>query len=192
MTTEKDKKTLIIEAAMTIFCRDGFHKAKVSDIAATAGVGKGTIYEYFDSKQQLFIKMIQWYIKLYHQKLVSSMQKHEDILEQLKCYVHIEEEIIRNYGDLAQIFVREGQSIGPEFRKIMTAARRKKVDCIANIIREGIKKEIFRNINPYIVALTFMGSVHHLAISKIFMQDDFANQIDLETLNDILLNGVKK
>ncbi|WZL71809.1 TetR/AcrR family transcriptional regulator [Clostridiaceae bacterium 35-E11] len=192
MTIEKDKSTLIIEAAMKIFCRDGFHKAKVSDIAAEAGIGKGTIYEYFDSKQQLFIKMVQWHIELYHQRLMCAIQKHEDIIEKLQCYISIEEEIIRNYGDLAQIFIREGANIGSEFHKIMKTAREKKIDCIASIIQEGICKEIFRDINPYVAALTFMGSVHHLVISKIFMQDDFTKQINIANLNDILLNGVKK
>ena len=59
MDNKKDKRRLIIEAAMKIFARDGFHKATISDIAEVAGIGKGTVYEYFNSKTELFEDMIK-------------------------------------------------------------------------------------------------------------------------------------
>ena len=52
-----EKRAAILAAAMEIFSRDGFHKARVEDIAAQAGVGKGTVYEYFRGKQDLYQEM---------------------------------------------------------------------------------------------------------------------------------------
>ena len=49
-----DKKQLIIEAAIRVFARDGLEKGKIADIASEAGIGKGTIYEYFHSKNEIF------------------------------------------------------------------------------------------------------------------------------------------
>ena len=49
-----DKKQLIIEAAIRVFARDGLEKGKIADIAKEAGIGKGTIYEYFRSKNEIF------------------------------------------------------------------------------------------------------------------------------------------
>jgi len=48
------KKTKIIEAAIKVFARDGLEKGKVADIAKEAGIGKGTVYEYFRSKDEIF------------------------------------------------------------------------------------------------------------------------------------------
>ena len=49
-----NKKQLIIEAAINVFARDGLEKGKIADIAKEAGIGKGTVYEYFRSKNDIF------------------------------------------------------------------------------------------------------------------------------------------
>ncbi|MDH7498134.1 MAG: helix-turn-helix domain-containing protein, partial [Syntrophomonadaceae bacterium] len=57
MEERKEKRQLILEAAARVFSQRGYHQAKVEEIAAAAGVGKGTVYEYFDSKLELFQQM---------------------------------------------------------------------------------------------------------------------------------------
>lgn len=52
---DKDAKRLeLVKAATEVFARDGFAATKMADVAVAAGVGKGTIYEYFDTKTDLF------------------------------------------------------------------------------------------------------------------------------------------
>ena len=48
-----DKRRAILDAAITVFARQGFHSARVSDVAAEAGVAYGLVYHYFDSKEQM-------------------------------------------------------------------------------------------------------------------------------------------
>jgi AcrR family transcriptional regulator len=52
-TLDQTKRTTILKAARTILLRDGYTSAKMSDIAAEAGVAPGTLYLYFDSKESL-------------------------------------------------------------------------------------------------------------------------------------------
>src|SRR5512146_3209234 len=47
------KRRAILDAAITVFARQGFHSARVSDVAAEAGVAYGLVYHYFDSKDQM-------------------------------------------------------------------------------------------------------------------------------------------
>ncbi len=49
-----DKRQQILEAATKVFARLGLEKGRIEDIAEEAGVGKGTVYEYFRSKEELF------------------------------------------------------------------------------------------------------------------------------------------
>ena len=56
-----DKKQLIIESAIKVFARDGLDKGKIADIAKEAGIGKGTVYEYFRSKDEIF-QAIEYYM----------------------------------------------------------------------------------------------------------------------------------
>src|SRR3546814_8314834 len=57
---DKDAKRLsLIEAAAIVFAREGFARTKMAHIAAEAGVGKGTLYEYFASKNELFLSVCE-------------------------------------------------------------------------------------------------------------------------------------
>ncbi|GAG16406.1 unnamed protein product, partial [marine sediment metagenome] len=50
----EERRQQILEAALEVFSRKGYHVTNVSDVAAQAGVSQGTIYWYFDSKDELF------------------------------------------------------------------------------------------------------------------------------------------
>ncbi|MBC8175314.1 MAG: TetR/AcrR family transcriptional regulator [Candidatus Marinimicrobia bacterium] len=49
-----NKEQQIIEAAIRVFARKGLEKGRIADIAVDAGIGKGTVYEYFRSKEEIF------------------------------------------------------------------------------------------------------------------------------------------
>ena len=59
----KDKKDQIIEAAARVFAQKGYAGAVVADIAIQANIGKGTVYEYFNSKEDLFFAVFEWFQK---------------------------------------------------------------------------------------------------------------------------------
>ena len=49
-----NKKEQILHAALEVFAKQGLQKGKIADIAEKAGIGKGTVYEYFSSKEEIF------------------------------------------------------------------------------------------------------------------------------------------
>ena len=60
---KEEKRALIIEAAAKVFARRGFSGTLMADIAVEAGIGKGTLYEYFDSKEDLFFAVFEWFVQ---------------------------------------------------------------------------------------------------------------------------------
>src|SRR5881227_1839453 len=61
-----DKRRLILDAAIRVFARRGFHHCRVSDVADEAGVAYGLVYHYFDSKEQILDTLFteRWQIML--------------------------------------------------------------------------------------------------------------------------------
>lgn len=57
--SRSQRRKALLEAAAAVFSRKGFANARISDIAVEAGVGKGTVYEYFDSKEELFLEVFR-------------------------------------------------------------------------------------------------------------------------------------
>src|ERR1700681_4320107 len=82
----EERPQLILDAAMTVFADCGIAAAKLEDIAASAGVSKGTIYLYFESKEDLFREVVR-------QNVVPFIAKAEEIpsdgpaREQLERYL---------------------------------------------------------------------------------------------------------
>jgi len=60
---KKERENQIIEAAAQVFAKKGFSGTVMAEIATCAGIGKGTIYEYFKSKEELFFAVFEWYMK---------------------------------------------------------------------------------------------------------------------------------
>ena len=58
-----DKRERILAAAKKVFAMRGFAGATISDIARQAEIGKGTVYEYFNSKEDLFFAVFEWFIE---------------------------------------------------------------------------------------------------------------------------------
>jgi TetR/AcrR family fatty acid metabolism transcriptional regulator len=55
------KEQEILQAAAAVFAARGFRATRIDDIAAHAGIGKGTVYEYFQSKEHLFLRLFEWF-----------------------------------------------------------------------------------------------------------------------------------
>ncbi len=55
----ESKRNAIVEAAADLFCTNGFYETKIIEIARAAGVGKGTVYEYFDSKSDILAAVVE-------------------------------------------------------------------------------------------------------------------------------------
>ena len=75
MQGTQEKKAMIIEAAEQLFHRFGYGKTSLDDIAREAGLGKGTIYYYFDSKEDIFFEVAQHHSDQFYAKLQKILSK---------------------------------------------------------------------------------------------------------------------
>ena len=64
LNLKNEKKSKIIAAAAQVFAQRGYSGTSVAEIAVQAGIGKGTIYEYFASKEDLFFAVFEWYTNI--------------------------------------------------------------------------------------------------------------------------------
>ena len=108
----KEREQNILDAARQVFGDHGFYQTKIQDIADTAGIGKGTVYEYFASKQDLFCRMVRHSLSLYIHRVRASMSGG-DCLTRLRGYIAINKQIVNNSGALMDMFLSNG-SVGED------------------------------------------------------------------------------
>src|ERR1700722_417505 len=83
-----DKRRVILDAAMRVFARQGFHTCRVSDIADEAGVAYGLVYHYFSSKDEILDTLFleRWDLML--QAIVEADNSHSDPRDKLGAIAH--------------------------------------------------------------------------------------------------------
>lgn len=82
----EEKQENVMRAAISKFSSLGYEKSNMGDIAKTAGVAKGSMYQYFENKKELFLYSIQWCIDLLmkkYNKFISAPDKNINIFDYL-------------------------------------------------------------------------------------------------------------
>lgn len=82
LSTEKQEK--VMRSAISEFLMHGFEKGKIGNIAKNAGVAKGSMYQYFENKRELFLFSVQWSMKLLmkkSKKYITLQDKQMDIFD---------------------------------------------------------------------------------------------------------------
>jgi TetR/AcrR family transcriptional regulator, fatty acid metabolism regulator protein len=104
---QEEKRRLILDAAVRVFARDGFHTSRVGDIAEEAGVAHGLLYHYFASKDEVLRTVFSenWGALLERFEVVEASDEPAD--EKLRGIVKILLRTWRNDPALVTVMVRE-------------------------------------------------------------------------------------
>ncbi|UCD71076.1 MAG: TetR/AcrR family transcriptional regulator [Syntrophobacterales bacterium] len=194
----KEKKVHIVQAAAKVFAQKGFSRTVMADIAVEAGIGKGTIYEYFDSKEDLFFAVFQWFVhKIGVETRVRVSALGGSASERLEA---LNDSLINSWLEMEELYTlimefwaassssqmkgkfkgafREGYS---EFRHIVSA-----------LIRDGIDRGEFRSdVDAESVAAALVGTWDALLLQAWF-DDAFDPFATARSFMSALIGGLKK
>ena len=168
-TSAADKRRIILDAAVRVFARQGFHSARVSDIADDAGVAYGLVYHYFESKDEVLdtVFLERWNVLLEAIREVDS----RDVTAREKLYA-ITSFIVDSYRhdpDVMKVIIVEVTRAANSFGARHLAKIREAYDLIADIVEDGQAAGTFRDhITPRFAALAFYGAIEQVLTGWIF------------------------
>jgi len=148
-----EKKKNILKAAMSVFSRSGYHESKIADIAREAGIGKGTVYEYFKDKETLFMELFSFLIEDHLQFLtaarpasVSASRRLEDVIQGTFQAFSRMENIYYIFLDLKTRHLADARTpfYHEQFARLYREFRRE----LAAIIISGRQEHVFRELDP--------------------------------------------
>ena len=103
----EDKKEKIIKVCIDEFVKNGFEKTSTDNIAAKAGISKGSVFHYFKSKKNLYFYLIKYVYHLLTEKTMIASQEIEDqdFFERIKGIVLIKQKIAIQYHKETQFII---------------------------------------------------------------------------------------
>lgn len=164
-----DKRRVILDAAVRVFARQGFHTCRVSDIADQAGVAYGLVYHYFSSKEQILDTLFleRWDVMLDAiEQADRSPRSPEDKLRAIAGFII---DSYRHDPELMKVIIVEVTRAANTFGLTHLDKIRDAYAGIAAIVAGGQAAGSFRaEITPEFAAQAFYGSVEQVLTGWIF------------------------
>jgi len=156
---KEDKRELIRAAAIQVFSEKGYHEARADEIAQAAGVAVGTIYNYFENKEDILFDIFATEFaerrRFYEELRASGLP----VLEQIQRILEEHFSRLNKRRALLQVLLRERFEPGKELKTKLSELYREMVGYVEELVRQGIEEGWLRQCNPKIIAHAIFGTV---------------------------------
>lgn len=188
---KSDLREKIIQAAIESFAQTGFDKTKMEDIAKRLGLSKGTIYLYFNSKEDLFLAICEHYVK------VMRDQQHSAIFPKKEDLVLDSEHFYENFRRLEQgkdrvmLEMVVESSRNSRLKKGMYEHRLKVYDAVVEHLNRQIEKGfIKKGIDVNGLASAFVALYDGLTVSKMLGISEASNKKAWAAMVRAVMEGI--
>jgi AcrR family transcriptional regulator len=190
MTTTIDKRRVILDAAVRVFARQGFHTCRVSDIADEAGVAYGLVYHYFSSKDEILDTLFveRWDVML--TAIAETDASDRTPREKLHAIAGFIVESYRHDPELMKVIIVEVTRAANTFGRTHIAKIRDAYTLIAAIVaRAQADGQFRREIAPEFAALAFYGLVEQVLTGWIFDRAPVSDE-ELERAKTLIVETI--
>jgi TetR/AcrR family fatty acid metabolism transcriptional regulator len=185
-----DKRRMILDAAVRVFARQGFHTCRVADIADEAGVAYGLVYHYFASKEEILDTLFleRWDLML--AAITQADRDHRSPQDKLRAIAGFIVESYRHDPDLMKVIIVEVTRAANTFGRTHLAKIQEAYDQVAAIVAQGQAERIFRQeITPQFAALAFYGLVEQVLTRWIF-EPERVGELELEEAKSLIVDTI--
>jgi AcrR family transcriptional regulator len=202
IVNREEKIKAIAAAALELFAQKGFGATSVGQIARKAGVGKGTLYDYFDTKTDIIVAAIGewvWQMERDFEKKLSGIQ---DPVRRLTVFADLSADLVDPIDPatarlsieiLQHTMLQDGLLFGR--RHLMKDMHNGMRRIVVNILLDGISKGVFR---PEIardaekIAINFLGYLDGISLHSIMSDNDFDIKEQIEFSLESIVRLIRK
>ena len=181
-----NKRDAILYSAFQIFTEKGYHSAKVSEIAELAHVGKGTVYEYFSSKEDILRGVIEAGTTYYIEEVNKSVQNADDPLNKLKNMLKKHANMMAENQNFKQLIFHNFGIMTEQFHEFLNNQRSIFMKRIKEILNAAIAQKQIKPLDLEVGARMVLGSIITMDCDMGCLEE---KQVD--EMIERLLNGLK-
>ena len=191
LAADADKRVLILNAATRVFAERGFFGAQVADIARRAGVAAGTVYLYFQSKDDLLISLFDRTMQDAIREGRAALNGIDNPADRLRRIARLHLERLGRDRDLAVVFQVELRQSTKFMARLSATRLRDYLGLIRDTIADGQAHGAFRPQVPATLgAKIFFGALDEMATNWILSDRHYSLADDADAVVDVFLHGV--
>lgn len=178
-----EKYEHIINQASLLFAHNDFHNVCMEDVAAAAKVGKGTLYNYFNSKDDLYYSILHYQLEKLLVVLENAYNGRYDFLRNMKSLILHLSSFMASHPYFHQIWIREENSLERNGNLLILKLKKRVFNLIKKVLLQGVDDKLLNNdLNADFTVQVVYSIINNSKYNK--------EQIDM--LFPILMKGIGK
>jgi TetR/AcrR family fatty acid metabolism transcriptional regulator len=186
-----EKYQAIIDAAVRVIAKQGYHNAQVSKIAKEAGVADGTIYLYFENKDDILISLFNEKMGQFIETCRERIAEAESIEQKLYVLVHAHLSQLSQNPELAKVTQIELRQSNPEISQGIGAVMKQYFNLIDDVIREGIAQGALRSgMDVRLARKMIFGTLDEVTTAWVMKQCKYDLVSHVDPIHNLFLFGL--
>jgi TetR/AcrR family fatty acid metabolism transcriptional regulator len=188
-----EKQNAILEGALRVFGEKGFDDATVAAICAEAGISEPTLYEYFESKEDVLFSISELYTRREFERFSELTHFINDPRERVRAIIQAYLEFYEHnplYTSVALLTLKGNRRYlaSPAYQSVRDAARP-----LIEVFRDGVQRGAFRDdLDPYLVRNMVLGFIEHLTIQWLLVGRPKGIAEHTDTIFQMVMRAVEK
>ena len=188
------QKEHILKAALSVIVKNGYEHSRMDDIVQSSKLSKGAIYWYYKSKKEVYLSLVDYWVKNYNSGFIENLEQHSTASAQLKgLFDYFMEQFDKDpaiFKILGEFWSLSGRD--SDFNEKLQKVYSEFLKYIVTIIEKGVNSGEFKNVNPQITALSILINIEGLNWFTLFNKSGVEAHEYIHTISEFILAGVKK
>ncbi len=183
----------LLEAARTVFAKKGFHGATVDEIAAAAGVAKGTVYLYYRSKQDVYWGALEHGITELHNQIRTRLAQEETPEKKVREFIAIKVHYFEANREFFRIYFSElgsGFSHPAQMPRNFEELYLQQASLLEEAIRQGIERGEIREIRADTAAVAISDLIRGIIVQRLLGWSKKDVESDINFVFDLVWRGI--
>ena len=185
------RKQQILECAKKLFSKKGYHNTHVEDIHKELTIAKGTFYEYFKNKEELFIALLVKFLEDWEEAVLDTTVNlvMEDIPTFYRTLIKRSLVFFQSNEDLCNIYLRVGPGTDEVFEPYIEQFEDKMLQYVKTALDQGVKAGVLRNdLNIELMANILLGAFLRIDYYYFVLKRQEKESRDLDEITDQFFN----
>jgi TetR/AcrR family transcriptional regulator, fatty acid metabolism regulator protein len=186
-----DKYHRILEAAVKIFSRNGFHQSTIAQIAKEAGVADGTIYLYFRNKDDILVQFFSYKTKLVFSRFQEGLNQGESAVDKLRNLIRHHLEEFQSDRDMALLYQAETRRFNPLVEQQVKEMAKSYLDLLTELVEQGQQEGTIRlDLYLGLVKRFIVGAVEEVIANWLRSDGSYDIVSMADPLVDLFMRGI--
>lgn len=191
---QTQRKEQILDAALHVLVQNGYEQARMDDVVQSSNLSKGAIYWYYKSKKEMYLDLVNFWVKRYSVILNHIVEEEASPSRQLKdlfqFFIDQYETDPQPFAALTEFWsmAQKDEEFNTKLQKVYTHF----LELIEDIIQRGVQSGEFKKLDIRMTALSIMVNIESINWFTLFDTHGVSVKEYMQTITDFILAGILK